>query len=120
MNASSRPGSRPSTTLYGPALVVSSTKRMGKRLVVVFSPKGGVGTTTVAVNLGLGMAGRSPDGVALIDLTPGGGHVASNLNVRPKATIADLANDTSLAKDQGAMRSTYLTAAERGVLVMAG
>lgn len=111
---------RRSTTLYGPALVVSSTKRMGKRLVVVFSPKGGVGTTTVAVNLGLALAGRSPDGVALIDLTPGGGHVAANLNVRPKATIADLANDTSLAKDGNAMRSTYLTAAERGVLVMAG
>ncbi|HSL97379.1 MAG TPA: AAA family ATPase [Candidatus Deferrimicrobiaceae bacterium] len=112
--------SRRSTTLQGPTLVVPSTKRSGKRLIVVFSPKGGVGTTTVAVNLALALAGRSPDEVALIDLTPGGGHVAANLNVRPKATVADLANDTALAKDASALRTTYLVKAERDLLVLAG
>jgi len=51
---------RRSTTLQGPSLVVSSTKRSGKRLIVVFSPKGGVGTTTVAVNLALALV-EGPD-----------------------------------------------------------
>ena len=111
---------RRSTTLQTPGLVVTATRRSGKRLIVVFSPKGGVGTTTVAVNLALALGGRGPDQVALVDLTPGSGHVAPSLDVRPKLTIADLARDSTIAKDANALRNTYLVKAERGVRVLAG
>jgi len=111
---------RSTTTSQTPGVVVSSTRRGGKRLIVVFSPKGGVGTTTIAVNLALALAGRAPDEVALVDVTPAGGHVAANLDVRPKQTIADLARDSATAKDAKALRSTYLVGAARGLQVLAG
>jgi pilus assembly protein CpaE len=104
-----------------PTLVVAPTRRGdGKRLIVVFSPKGGVGTTTIAVNLALAIARRAPDRVALVDLAPSAGHVASNLDVRPKLTIADLARDSTAARDADVVRNTYLVADERGILVLAG
>lgn len=111
---------RRSTTLAGPGLVVTATRRGGKRLVVVFSPKGGVGTTTVAVNLALALAGRAPGQVGLVDLTPSSGHVAASLDARPKLTIADLARDSTAARDANVLKSTYLVAAERGIRVLAG
>src|SRR5206468_2747933 len=55
---------RPSNTL------VAATRRPGRRLIVVYAPKGGVGTTTVAVNVALAIGARMPDAVAVVDLTP--------------------------------------------------
>jgi pilus assembly protein CpaE len=104
-----------------PSLVVTATRRGdGKRLIVVFSPKGGVGTTTIAVNLALAIASRAPDKVALVDLTPAAGHVASSLDVRPKLTLADLARDSVAARDGEVIKNTYLVADARGVRVLAG
>lgn len=103
-----------------PGTLVASTRRPGRRLIVVFSPKGGVGTTTVSVNVALAIAAREPDGVALVDLTPMGGHVATHLNLRPKLTITDLMRDGQGAISPEILRSTYLTRHERGVLVLAG
>lgn len=103
-----------------PALVVQTTRRGGKRLIVVFSPKGGVGTTTVAINLALAIAARAPDQVALVDLTPSSGHVATNLDVAAKLTIADLARDGGTARDVATLRKTYLVTDARGLRVLAG
>ena len=61
-----------------------------------------------------------PDGVALVDLTPMGGHVATHLDLRPKLTIADLIRDSQGLISPEILRSTYLTRHERGVLVLAG
>lgn len=103
-----------------PSTLVAATKRPGRRLISVFSPKGGVGTTTVAVNLALAVAARDPDGVAIVDLTPMGGHVATHLDLRPKLTIADLMRDSQGLISPEILRSTYLQRHERGVLVLAG
>lgn len=103
-----------------PGAVVHSTRRAGPRLVVVYSPKGGVGTTTVSVNLALAMAAREPDQVALIDLTPMGGHVATNLDIRPKLTIADLINDSQGMASPEILKSTYLRRHGGGLFVLAG
>ena len=103
-----------------PSTLVASTRRPGRRLVVVYSPKGGVGTTTVSVNLALAIAAREPDGVVLVDLTSMGGHVATHLDMRPKLTIADLIRDSQGMISPEILRSTYLTRHERGVLVLAG
>jgi pilus assembly protein CpaE len=103
-----------------PSTLVAATRRPGRRLIVVYSPKGGVGTTTVSVNLALAIAARTPTEVALIDLTSMGGHCATNLNLRPKLTIADLIRDSQGMISPEILRTTYLTRHEGGVLVLAG
>ncbi len=101
-----------------PGTVVSSTRREGRRLVVVFSPKGGAGTTTVAVNLALAMEARKSGEVAVIDLAQGTGSVATYLNADPRLGIADMARDTLALGDAAAVR-TYLTGADK-LVILAG
>jgi pilus assembly protein CpaE len=103
-----------------PSTLVATTRRPGRRLIVVYSPKGGVGTTSVAVNLALAIAARMPDAVALLDLTPMGGHVATHLDISPKLTVGDLIRDSQGMISPEILRSTYLTRHERGVLLLAG
>ena len=102
-----------------PDIVMTTTKREGHRLVVVLSPKGGVGTTTVAVNLALAINNRMPQGVAIIDLDTGVGHVATHLDVRPRQTITELGHDTPAHTDIDLLR-TYLVRHDSGVQVLAG
>jgi pilus assembly protein CpaE len=102
-----------------PSVVVSTTRREGRRMIVVFSPKGGVGTTSVAVNLALALTRRQPDRVALVDLIASGGQVATHLDIRPKLTIADLVRDSQVLSEPEAVRATYLTRHERGLFVLA-
>jgi pilus assembly protein CpaE len=97
---------------------VSSTRRLDRRLIVVFSPKGGAGTTTVAVNLALAIAARDSGEVAVIDLAQGTGSVATYLNAHPRLTIADMARDTLALGDPAAVR-TYLTSADK-IAILAG
>jgi len=101
-----------------PGTVVSSTRRLGRRLIVVFSPKGGAGTTTVALNLALAIAARDTGEVAVIDLVQGTGSVATYLNAHPRLTIADMARDTLALGDPAAVR-TYLTSADK-IVILAG
>jgi pilus assembly protein CpaE len=103
-----------------PSTLVAATRRPGRRLISVYSPKGGVGTTTVAVNLALAIGARMPDASALIDLTPMGGHVATHLDIQPKLTLADLVRDSQGLISPEILRTTYLTRHERGVQVLAG
>jgi pilus assembly protein CpaE len=103
-----------------PSTLVAATRRPGRRLIVVYSPKGGVGTTTVAVNVALAIGARMPDAVALVDLTSMGGHVATHLDIRPKLTVADLIRDSQGMISPEVLRTTYLTKHARGVQVLAG
>lgn len=58
----------------------------------VYSPKGGTGATTVAVNLGYTLARRRPDSrVAIIDLNMGLGDVGTHLNLTSEYDVGDLA-----------------------------
>jgi pilus assembly protein CpaE len=91
-----------------PGLVVTPTRRPGHRLIVVFSPKGGVGTTTIAVNLALVLAARQPDQVALLDLAGGIGQVSTHLDLTPRTTLGDLIRDGNAEADATAFAS-YLT-----------
>ncbi|BBH17206.1 hypothetical protein Back2_14930 [Nocardioides baekrokdamisoli] len=64
------------------------------KVVVVHSAKGGVGTTTVAVNIAAAMHARGRR-VCLVDLDLGCGDVAVALRLEPRNTILDvLADDT--------------------------
>jgi pilus assembly protein CpaE len=72
--------------IRGPA--DSSTERNGK-VITVFSPKGGVGKTTVAVNLAVALSGTGAARVCLVDLDLAFGDVAITLQLIPEHTIAE-------------------------------
>ncbi len=88
------------------------------RLVAVASPKGGVGKTTVATNLAVGLAKRFPNQVVLVDLDVHFGDVASALNLAPEYSLPDIAKG-SISRDTIAVKS-YLTSHETGLLVVPG
>jgi len=71
------------------ALDPSRRPRVGKR-VVVLGPKGGVGSTTVAVNLALLLRDPGQASVALLDADFLGGDSTLHLDLAPKRTILDL------------------------------
>jgi len=95
------------------------------RIVTFFSPKGGVGTTTLAVNSAVllaggpaAMQGRAAR-VLLIDLDLQFGQVATHLNLTPRYDLADLCSDEQALADP-ALAATYLTEHSSGVSVLAG
>ena len=57
------------------------------RLITVFSPKGGVGKTTVSVNLALALADKGARKVCLVDLDLAFGDVAITLQLFPSHTL---------------------------------
>ena len=99
-----------------------------------FSPKGGVGTTTLAVNTAVLLAGgagaksRAPaqptngvlpsSRVLLIDLDLQFGQVATHLNLMPRYDLAGLASDDPSLADPDLAR-TYLTTHSSGLNVLA-
>jgi pilus assembly protein CpaE len=58
-------------------------------VITVFSPKGGVGKTTVAVNLAVALSGTGAARVCLVDLDLAFGDVAITLQLIPEHTIAE-------------------------------
>ncbi|MET3809516.1 AAA family ATPase [Arthrobacter sp. UYEF3] len=61
-----------------------------KGLVIgVFSPKGGVGKTTIATNIAIGLGRVAPMGVVIVDLDLQFGDVASGLYLNPEHTVTD-------------------------------
>ncbi len=76
-----------------------------RRLLACFSPKGGVGTTTIAVNVAMALAERAPDQVAVIDFDVDFGQVATHLNVKPRLTVADLVADDGAMREPELLRS---------------
>ncbi|PRB45252.1 pilus assembly protein CpaE [Arthrobacter sp. MYb23] len=61
----------------------------GGRVIAVMSPKGGVGKTTVATNLAVGLGLVAPMGVVIVDLDLQFGDVGSGLLLDPGRTITD-------------------------------
>jgi pilus assembly protein CpaE len=99
----------------GPVIAVRDASQ--QRLVAVFSPKGGVGTTTVAVNVAVALAAHSPGRVAIIDLDLQFGQVATHLNIPPRLSIADMARDDVSLRDPGVFQ-TYLDRHSSGLAVL--
>ena len=104
-------------------------------LIAFFSPKGGVGTTTLAVNTAVllaGGGGSPPAGtrqaardiplptsrVLLIDLDLQFGQVATHLNLVPRYDLGGLATDEPAMSDPELARS-YLTPHQSGLVVLA-
>ena len=98
--------------------VITSRDGSQQRVIALYSPKGGVGTTTVAVNVAVALATRVPDQVVLIDLDLQFGQVATHLNIPARLTIADLARDDTALRDSGSL-PTYLERHASGLAVLA-
>ncbi|HSK52780.1 MAG TPA: AAA family ATPase [Clostridia bacterium] len=76
-----------------------------RRIVAVYSPKGGVGTTTIATNIAVVAAREKPDRVVLVDFDLQFGAVSAHLDVTPKQTLADLVRDESALREGELLRS---------------
>jgi len=104
-------------------------------VVAFFSPKGGVGTTTLVVNTAILLAGggagpqrassaSASNGVLpgsrvlLIDLDLQFGQVATHLNLTPRYDLAGLTTDEQAMSDPDVAR-TYLTAHGSGLTILA-
>jgi pilus assembly protein CpaE len=68
--------------------VESGESRLGQ-IIIVFNPKGGVGKTTIAVNVASMLQIRKGQHVLLVDCDTVTGHVASSLGMDNVRTVAD-------------------------------
>jgi pilus assembly protein CpaE len=76
--------------------VTPGGERQPGKIISVFSPKGGVGRTTIAVNLAVAMAAELHRSVALVDASFQFGDVGVLLNMNPKnKSISDVLADVS-------------------------
>lgn len=85
------------------------------RIISVISPKGGVGKTTVAVNLAVALA-KPEERVVLVDLDLQFGDVAGTMGVDSRHSVID-AVGKSAARDEFVLR-TMLTTHSAGVAVL--
>lgn len=104
------------TTVAAAAPVPSSGS--SHRVISVVSPKGGVGKTTVATNLAVGLAGAGDHSVVLVDLDLQFGDVASALNLDPEHSVLDTIEGPA-TRDTMVLK-TFLTLHETGLYVICG
>jgi pilus assembly protein CpaE len=86
------------------------------RLIVVFSTKGGVGKSTIAVNIAVAMARRSGERIALVDGDLQFGDVAVLLGIPPQHTVIDAAASADVGDSD--LLFTMLSRHESGLLVL--
>ncbi|RLV49152.1 MinD/ParA family protein [Nocardioides mangrovicus] len=99
--------------IHGP----SASARDNGKVITVFSPKGGVGKTTVSVNLAVALADNGTNRVALVDLDLAFGDVAITLQLIPEHTIAEAAEVEGHLDN--AMLQKLLTRHDSGLMVLA-
>lgn len=88
------------------------------RVISVVSPKGGVGKTTIATNLAVGLTTFAPTSTVLVDLDLQFGDVASALDLTAERSLTDAVRATATS-DSMALK-TYLTQHPTGLYVLCG
>ena len=71
-----------------------------KKAILVTGSKGGVGTTTVALNLGVQLANATKKRVALLDLARPFGQISLMLDFEPRFTVLDALERIQRLDDQ--------------------
>jgi pilus assembly protein CpaE len=94
------------------------TVARARRTVAVHSPKGGVGTSTIATNIAIAAAKLRPDRVVIVDLDLQFGQIATHLNLTPRQTLADVIRDDAALREPELLR-TYATRHDSGLHVLA-
>ena len=103
------------------ALLARAVKVEGPRrarVITCFSLKGGVGVSTLSVNLAVSLAALWECKVALADLAVNSGHAALMLDMFPVYTIADLAKEAAENVPEELL-AHYLTEHASGVHLLA-
>lgn len=88
------------------------------RITSVFSTKGGLGVTTLATNLAVCLAERSPGSTILIDLDTRQSDIATFLNLRQTYSVLDVLE--SLERLDASLLHGFLVKHASGLLVLPG
>jgi pilus assembly protein CpaE len=96
----------------------SAGRPASAKVVTVFGSKGGIGVTTVAVNLATLLARGGRAGAAVVDLDLQFGDAAILMNVKPRSSIPDLAENAESA--DAALIRNLLPRSAAGVSLLAG
>lgn len=107
-----------STVLINESGVSGSLASGSPRVITVFSPRGGVGKSTIAVNTAVGLARLAPLEVVLVDADMQFGDVAALLDLTPAHTLPDMVADAPAA--DALVLKTLLTAHPGGYYVVCG
>jgi len=87
------------------------------KVIVVVSPKGGSGKTTVSSNLAVALAQQFPGRVVAVDLDVQFGDLGAALSLTPQHTLAQLARTTKI---DATTVKLFLTLYYNGIYVLAG
>lgn len=88
------------------------------RVIAVLSPKGGLGKTTLAANLAVGLARIDPESVVLVDADLQFGDVSNVLALEPTYTLPDMVTELVSADD--IVVKTLLTPHPAGFFAVCG
>ena len=90
--------------------------QIDSKVITVFSTKGGVGKSILAINLAVSLAEKTDKNVALIDLDLSSGDVAIMLDLYPKRTITELIKDMPILDSE--ILDEYLVKHDSGISVL--
>jgi pilus assembly protein CpaE len=103
----------PPRHVQSPALAAETNKGL---VIGVFSPKGGVGKTTIATNIAIGLGKIAPMGVVIVDLDLQFGDVASGLYLSPEHTVTDAVSPA--ASQDSLVLKAFLTVHPGGIYAL--
>lgn len=98
--------------------VEGSSTSLQSKVLSVFSLRGGVGKSTLAVNLAISLARLWGRPVPLLDMALNVGHVALMMDLHPKVSLANLAHSKETVEDIDAIKKAMLPTPS-GVQVLA-
>lgn len=98
--------------------LTGQAKALGPRglVIALFSAKGGVGKTTLAINLGVALSSGLGQSVVLVDADTSFGDVADMLDMQPARTIINLLQDVERIERNTV--TEYLTRHDSGLWVL--
>ncbi len=102
-----------------PDFAAAADPRAGARVLAVSGAKGGIGKTTLAVNLAAALAVETGEPTVLLDLYTQFGDAALLLNLSPRRTLADLVRLDPAELDERLLED-HLERHETGLHLLAG
>ncbi len=102
-----------------PAFAAEAAPSAGGKVIAVSGAKGGIGKTTLAVNLAAALAAETSMPTVLLDLYTQFGDAALMLNLFPRRTLADLVKNDTADIDYPLLED-HLERHECGLRVLAG
>ncbi len=102
-----------------PAFAADAAPSAGGKVIAVSGAKGGIGKTTLAVNLAAALAVETGTPTVLLDLYTQFGDAALMLNLFPRRTLADLVKNDTADIDYSLLED-HLERHECGLRVLAG